>query len=224
MRALLEAGLTEEAVAELRPLERQARTLNDRLEVAALYSAAGNDYRAERSLLDAYSVRLAQVPEPGQEALWWLAWPRPYADRVEAAGSRGAEPDLVLAVMREESGYRPKVVSPVGARGLLQIMPETGSQLASQLGENPFDPDSLFEPETNIRFGAFYLAQLLEQFDGRTSAAVGSYNAGPHRVVVWLRERGDLEDDEWVEAIPFDQTRRYVRRVLRSLHAYRVLY
>jgi soluble lytic murein transglycosylase len=75
----------------------------------------------------------------------------------------------------------------------------------------------------NIRLGAAYLHELLTSFDGRASAAIGSYNAGPHRIERWLAD-GPAGDDEWVEAIPYEQTRTYVKRVLRSMHAYRVLY
>ena len=86
-----------------------------------------------------------------------------------------------------------------------------------------FEVDDLFVPNVNIQLGSAYLGELLLRFSGRESAAIGSYNAGPHRVVKWL-EGNALEDDEWVEAIPYDQTRGYVKRVLRSMHVYRVLY
>jgi soluble lytic murein transglycosylase len=142
----------------------------------------------------------------------------------EDAGSDApVDAELVYAVMREESGYRPKVVSLVGARGLLQIMPETGQRLASDLGI-PFEPDDLFDPEVNVRLGSYYLSELSRRFSGRDSAAIGSYNAGPEAVARWLDERGGLEDDEWVETIPYSQTRSYVKRVLRSQWAYRTLY
>jgi soluble lytic murein transglycosylase len=116
------------------------------------------------------------------------------------------------------------VVSAVGARGLVQIMPGTGARLAASLGAPAFDPDELFDPARNLALGAVYLTRLLGRFDGRTSAAVAAYNAGPTAVARWLREGGGLEDDEWVEAIAYDQTRAYAKRVLRSVHAYRVLY
>ena len=125
--------------------------------------------------------------------------------------------------MREESGYRPEVISVSGARGLLQIMPETGERLAAGQSLTGFTADDLFLPRINIRLGSSYLNQLMEKFDGRISAAVASYNAGPEAVSRWL-ETQPAEDDEWVEAIPYDQTRTYVKNVMRSLHVYRVLY
>ena len=112
----------------------------------------------------------------------------------------------------------------VGARGLLQIMPDTGERLARDLGLAPFAPDDLFDPRVNLRLGTHYLGELSAQFGGRLSAAVGSYNAGPNAVARWIAARGSLEDDEWVESIPYEQTRTYVKRVLRSLRAYEILY
>ena len=102
-------------------------------------------------------------------------------------------------------------------------MPETGQRLASDLGI-PFEPDDLFDPALNVRLGSYYLSELSQRFGGRDSAAIGSYNAGPNAVARWLDERGNLEDDEWVETIPYAQTRSYVKRVLRSQWAYRTLY
>jgi len=145
---------------------------------------------------------------------------------VAASGATGngerIEPGLVYALMREESGYRPSVVSVSGARGLLQIMPETGARLARDLALEGYDADQLFVPAVNIRMGSYYLQTLLARFSGRVSAAVASYNAGPEAVSRWTDAA--LEDDEWVEGIPYSQTRTYVMRVLRSLYAYRVLY
>ncbi|HKK51042.1 MAG TPA: lytic transglycosylase domain-containing protein, partial [Myxococcota bacterium] len=131
--------------------------------------------------------------------------------------------ELVYSIMREESGYRPEVVSPVGARGLLQIMRETGARLASRRGRESFDPDELFDPRTNIELGSFYLGELSQRFPDRLSASIASYNAGPHVVSDWVAA-DDRPDDEWVESIPYSQTRSYVKRVMRSLQAYRRLY
>jgi soluble lytic murein transglycosylase len=132
------------------------------------------------------------------------------------------EPGLIYALMREESGYSPTAVSITGARGLLQIMPETGERLARDLALANFTTDDLFAPDVNMQLGSHYLRELLERFGDQKSAAIASYNAGPGAVSRWLDS--SLEDDEWVESIPYEQTRAYVKRVLRSLHVYRVLY
>ena len=125
--------------------------------------------------------------------------------------------------MREESSYRADAISPVGARGLLQIMEETGQSLAARAGRAKISADDLFEPETNIDLGTQYLGELSRRFDGRLAPAIASYNAGPEAVGRWIREI-QRDEDEWVESIPYEQTRHYVKRVLRSVHAYGVLY
>jgi len=223
-RILLEAGLVEEARDELAALFRRARGVDDRLALAGLYADAGDYHRAQRLVVDAYGESLARGPAPDRVELWWHAWPAPWAEELREATRDGTPaPELVYSIMREESGYRPEVISVSGARGLLQLMPETASRVASATALGSFTPDDLFDPHTNIRLGSAYLGQLLERFEGRTPAAIGSYNAGPQAVARWLRERGTT-DDVWVEEIPYSQTRAYVKRVLRSLHAYRVLY
>ena len=227
VRVLLATGLPEEARAELDALAPLARGGGDALELATLYSEAGDPAAAQRLILARYEADLARGPAPGHEEAWWLAWPRAWEDDVQrwsAASRGGVEPALVYAVMREESGYRPQVVSTAGALGLLQIMPETGARLARDAGLGGFAAADLLRPEVNIRLGTLYLDELGRHFGGRASASVGSYNAGAEAVGRWLAERPGLPDDEWVESMPYEQTRKYVKRVLRSLHAYQVLY
>lgn len=225
-RILLEGGLLDEARGELRERAGAAKGLHDRIEVARLMADAGDFHRAQSLVLRQYPIELARGVVPGQEELWWLAWPAAFAPLIAELGPRPAVIDaaVVSAVMREESGYRPDVTSPAGARGLLQIMPETGRRLASQAGLAGFSPDDLYRPHVNIQLGALYLDQLTREFDGRLEAAIASYNAGPTAAARWTREQPGLEDDEWVEAVPYSQTRTYVKRVLRSVHAYRELY
>jgi soluble lytic murein transglycosylase len=224
-RILLEAGMLAEVRAELELLYPRVRGLADRLNLAQLYADSGDFYRPELLMVEGYSARLTRLPAPRDLEVWWHAWPTPFVDLFREVAESGirVEPGLVYAVMREESGYRPEVVSISGARGLLQIMPETGEDLALRESLSEFSPDDLFIPSINIRLGSAYLEQLMTRFDGRRSAAIASYNAGPKAVSGWLAG-GPLEDDEWVEAIPYDQTREYVKRVLRSLHVYRALY
>ncbi|MBW2313422.1 MAG: transglycosylase SLT domain-containing protein [Deltaproteobacteria bacterium] len=225
-RILLEAGLNADATRELSRAAERAGGVEDRVEVARLLADAGEYHRAQSLVVRHYRTDLARGVVAGQEDLWWLAWPEAYGELVLELSPEGPplRPEIVSAVMREESGYRPAVTSPAGARGLLQIMPETGHRLARQLGLRRFDPDDLYRPRVNIQLGAFYLQQLATQFDGRMEAAIASYNAGPNAATRWTEEHPGLADDEWVEAVPYSQTRAYVKRVLRSVHAYRVLY
>jgi soluble lytic murein transglycosylase len=224
---LLEADLAEGAHRELLPLADRARTLPDRVTVGRMLVSAGDYHRAQRLVVEAYSLPLAQGVRSGQEALFWLSWPPAYRELVEAAvpPESRIEPALVWAIMREESGFRPEVMSSAGAMGLLQLMPETASRMARASGHEGFEAESLFTPETNIALGSVYLDHLVGRFPGRLSAAIGSYNAGPLAVKRWLRgPQAQLDDDVWVEDIPYGQTRSYVKRVLRSLHVYRSFY
>lgn len=222
---LMEAGLHDEGARETARLTRKANGLEDRIQLARLLTSGGDFNRAQRVIVDAYTTDLARGPIQGSEELWWYAWPSAYSGLVDAAtaSEESVPPELVYSIMREESGYRPKVVSPVGARGLLQIMRETGAKLAGRSGRGAFDPDDLFDPRTNIELGSFYLTELSQRFPTKLSASIASYNAGPHVVKDWVD--GDFRpDDEWVESIPYSQTRSYVKRVMRSLQAYQRLY
>ena len=150
--------------------------------------------------------------------------PRAYEAIVnEVARERGLDPNLLLAVMRVESVYNPRIVSYAGAVGLLQIMPRTGRLIARAMGrEAEFGVDDLLDPRTNIDFAAWYLSSLIRRFEGRVPLAVAAYNGGPHNVRRWLDEHsGDMPIDAFCERIPFSQTHRYVRRVLSHWQAYR---
>ena len=225
IRILMEAGLVDEGAEETARLTRQARGLDDRVALARLLTSAGDYNRAQRVVVDPYTQALARGPIEGLEELWWYAWPSAYSGMVDAATASddSVDPALVYSIMREESGYRPKIVSPVGARGLLQIMRETGAQLANRSGRSAFGPDDLFDPQTNIELGSLYLTELSQIFPTKLSASIASYNAGPHVVTDWVSS-DTRPDDEWVESIPYSQTRSYVKRVMRSLQAYRLLY
>jgi soluble lytic murein transglycosylase len=106
----------------------------------------------------------------------------------------------------------------------MQLMPETAARVAEEIGLAGYREDRLVDPGTNIRLGTAYLDGLMSRFRGRASAAIGSYNAGPEPVLRWLAAGAGQADDEWVESIPYEETRNYVKRVLRSRHAYRELY
>ncbi len=223
-RILLEAGLDREAREELAQLFGQARGLDDRLALAELCADANDFSSAQRMVVDAYSEELARGPAPDDLDLWWHAWPTPYDAELSRATRSGQPPrELVYSIMREESGYRPDALSVSGARGLLQLMPETATRVARAVQLDEFDPNDLFRPAVNIELGSAYLGQLLARFDGNAAAAIGSYNAGPEAVARW-QPGGGAPEDVWIEQIPYDQTRGYVKRVLRSLHVYRVIY
>jgi soluble lytic murein transglycosylase len=150
--------------------------------------------------------------------------PRAHEDAVRCAAARnGLDPNLLLAVMRVESVYNPRIISYAGAIGLMQIMPRTGTFISTRVPtEEPFTVDRLLEPELNIDFAAWYLASLVERFDGRVPLAIAAYNGGPHNVRLWMQDHSTrMPMESFLETIPFDQTHRYVRRVLTHYEAYR---
>jgi len=140
--------------------------------------------------------------------------------------SAGLEPALVLTVVRQESAFYPRAISPSGALGLMQLMPATARQVARAM-RLPATVSQLTEDAGyNVTLGSAYLAGLIEAFDGSYLLALAAYNAGPRNVKRWIRRNGDPRDADvdaidWIELIPFDETRNYVQRSLESLNVYR---
>jgi tetratricopeptide (TPR) repeat protein len=159
----------------------------------------------------------ARQTENGAQHLKTLTHPTAHMVQVQSASkATGVDPLLVLGLMRQESLFRRTARSNKGATGLMQVMPYTGSKIAFDLEER-FIPDQLSEPGTNIRYGIWYLSKLLERFEGGWPLAVAAYNAGPMNVSSWYtRWEGEIELDDFVEQIPFTETRNYVKKV--SMH------
>lgn len=126
--------------------------------------------------------------------------------------------------MRAESTYKKDIHSPVGARGLMQLMPNTGKQVSRLLGETQFEVDSLLREEVNIKLGTRYLRRLANMLQQQWPLVAAGYNAGPHRVAKWLKGFGQLELDAFVEHIPYSETRNYVKKVMRNYSLYQKLY
>lgn len=145
-----------------------------------------------------------------------LRFPIAYSQEINNhALKQNLDPALVFGLIRQESVFDELAGSNVGARGLMQIMPATGRQIARQLQE-PWRSDmSLYEPETNIKYGTFYYKQLLDKFNGQAALAAAGYNAGPGRVIQWLPDK-PMAMDIWIETIPFNETRQYVAMVLSN--------
>jgi len=137
----------------------------------------------------------------------------------------GVERALAFALMRQESNFERDALSPAGARGLMQLMPGTARAMARALGE-PGLANRLSDPQANMRLGTAYLAKRLDEFEGAVPLALAAYNAGAHRVRQWLDQngdprRGDIDAIDWIELIPFAETRGYVMRVVESILVYR---
>ncbi|MBI5497613.1 MAG: transglycosylase SLT domain-containing protein [Deltaproteobacteria bacterium] len=151
--------------------------------------------------------------------------PRKFAPLIEShAQKQGVSPLLMYALTRIESRFRPDAVSRADAHGLMQLIPETATALAEDVGMPPPSRAQLHLPEVNVRLGTVYVKRLLRKFGGEPSYALAAYNAGAGAVERWQKERGTGQVDEFVEEIPFDETRLYVKKVLASYRIYERLY
>lgn len=220
VRHLAEHGHGDLTVPFLRRLTTLATTLEERFAVVDLAHQIGQPQEAIRA-----AKRLAQldrvVPAPGYPFL-------PQEFTATSTAKQQREAPLVLALIRQESAFDPRAVSPVGARGMMQILPRTAKRMARSLGK-PYSRARLIEdPRYNIELGTAYLDSMLARFDGAPALALAAYNAGPSRVNSWLHQLGDPRTEEislidWIESIPFGETRNYVQRVLEAETVYREL-
>jgi soluble lytic murein transglycosylase len=167
---------------------------------------------------------LDHYPAGRWRAAWELAFPRPFLPVVEASARREGLPEAwAYAIMREESAFDPRVVSPAKAFGLMQLIVPTAKKMGEPLGISP-DEESLKQPGVNVPLGCHYLAVLRRQFPDNPLLAVPGYNAGAGAPKKWLDERPQEDFDVWVERIPYEETRNYTKRVLGSMAAYELIY
>ena len=187
-------------------------------------ASASGDYRRAAAILKRRYPELGTpeegaVPPEARSAYYPLA----EADRIAgAARSAGVPASLLFGLIRQESVFTQNARSRSGALGLMQVMPSTG-RLLFHKEKGKGRPD-LNDPDANLRLGARYLRQLLDAFPGDTAAALAAYNAGPGRVRAWKRASGLLPEDEFLESLPFGETRSYVKRVLFYQGSYAALY
>lgn len=195
----------------------------DVAEWRAVFLLARDDYHVARFSWGA--TRLARTEGERLDALR-LQFPTAHGDALYRHGRElDVDPLLALGLMRQESVYRAWALSPAGAIGLMQVMPRTGARVAALMGDRTYSPEVLEEPSTNVRYGMFYLQRLLERFDGAFPLAVASYNGGPHNVSAWLRPWGaGIRMDDFVEQIPYPETRDYVKKVTGYYATYVALY
>lgn len=154
-----------------------------------------------------------------------VIYPFPFQELVrEAADVHGLDPYLVAAVIRRESAFNPSVSSSAGAIGLMQIMPQTGRGLARSAGLSTFHPEMLRQPDLNVRLGVGYLASLMDRFAGDIPLVLSAYNAGPSRASRWQQLPEARDAELFMERVPFDETREYVRHVKLNRALYRELY
>jgi soluble lytic murein transglycosylase len=214
-------GMDQDAARELAWLaDHYAGDREAIAELSVLLGEAGAHHQALRLARLHFRGGLERGGESVPRSLWSVAYPIAYLPTVRTYADASVDPYLVLAIIREESQYDVRALSRVGAVGLMQMMPGTAQALAKRQGLPVVMREELYNYETNIRFGVHYLRELLQQFSGNVVYAVAAYNAGPQAVTAWIAKSNGREPDEFVELIPYQETRQYVKRVLRSYREY----
>ncbi len=220
-------GWQHEAAEELLTLTpRLGQNRETALWLAGLLRSAGEYHRALSLVRTFYADVIERGGADVGTKFWELAYPGGYFPIIRALpDTQRMEPQLIAAIIREESAYNPRAVSSAGALGLMQVMPQTGEKIAGQLEpQQLFRRDRLYEPCYNIRLGSWYLRYLAEKFTNNLVYVIAAYNAGPEIVSKWVQLRGDKDQDEFIESIPYTETRNYVKKVLRSYGEYKRIY
>lgn len=189
---------------------------------AQIYASYGETFRAlralKRALPSAATASINSIPF----AYWRILYPEPYWDTIKSeAAKNNLDPYLVASLIRQESEFNPSAISYANAYGLMQLLPAVGKAMAREEGLSRFQTFQLLDPETNIRLGTRYLRQMLDRFGGVQEYALAAYNAGDSRVVDWQSAGPYSGIDEFVESIPFTQTREYVEAIVRNEETYR---
>jgi soluble lytic murein transglycosylase len=220
------AGLGDWAEGELRfgaKVDGQPQIMA--LELAELASERDAPDQGIRYIKHYAPGYLSMPLNAAPDRFWRLAFPLPYRKSLEEyCREQMLDPYLMAALIRQESEFNPKAVSSANARGLAQVMPATGRQLSKKLKIQRFRTAMLFTPDMNLKMGTFYLRQLSDELQGKWEAALASYNAGKSHVTTWMASANYREPAEFVESIPFNETRAYVQSVLRNAEVYRRLY
>ena len=226
-RVLARLSLLSPAVEEFEAAEAEGDNLDEVwMEISRLYREAEEYYRSNLLVRRKFALKpLTSRPTEREKVLYLLAYPPGNPSLINRyASSRNLDPALLCAVILEESRFHSQALSPAGARGLMQIMPLTGKKVAKELQLQQFSTDQLFQPNVNVRLGSWYFAKLLKEFGGKVHVALAAYNAGPHMARKWLADGRSAAEDEFVENIPYSETRNYVIRVITSAQVYRTLY
>jgi soluble lytic murein transglycosylase len=225
IRLLLAAGLLDDALAELQFAQRAwgPSTPVDAT-IAWVYNRKGDLRRGITLMRRAYPQHMTAWGQELPPEILEVIFPLTYWDQIrKQSAARNLDPYVVAALIAQESTFDPKIRSAANAWGLMQIVPATGRRLARSVGIRRFTTSMLTNADTNIRLGTLYFSRLVEQFGG-VHYALASYNAGENRIVRWRAERPGLDQDEFIDDIPFPETQNYVKRILGTAEDYRMLY
>jgi len=195
------------------------------LEIATLYLKS-RSYSNSINIIGKNLKKLkSELDETHTDYLYYLYYPYAYKEQVQKYSSYyNIDPLFTLAVIRQESNFRSDAVSYAGAQGLMQIMPSTGEGIARQIGMSDFDINMLIDPEVNVKMGTFYLRQQLDNFGQNKFYCLGAYNGGPGRMSGWVSSRGNMDIDEFIESISYEQSREYIKKVMGNYYFYQILY
>jgi soluble lytic murein transglycosylase len=218
-------GLVDFAVRELQAAATASGGNWGPSETAQLFTDTGHYDRAieimKRSVPSYFAVDIPTLPRPYWEALF----PRPYwTDLKRFSTANGLDPYLVASLIRQESEFNPAAVSRANAIGLMQLLARTGKLVARQENLKRYNASELYTPAVNLQLGTRYFRGMVDQFGGTFEYALAAYNAGSDRVVDWLGQGKYRDAPEFVESIPFTETREYVQAILRNASVYRQLY
>lgn len=218
-------GLFDFAIRELQKVTPKEGPDWTAGEIARLYQESGGYHRAlnymKRTVPTYFSLDYNALPRN----YWETLFPRPFwTDLKRYSVANHLDPYLVASLIRQESEFNPGAISRANALGLMQVLPSTGKKLAKEERMRRFRPELLLLPGTNIQLGTRYFKQLLDQFNGHPEYALAAYNAGSDRVEAWLSDGNFRDPEEFVESIPFTETREYVQAIMRNASVYKKLY
>ncbi|MBV9072324.1 MAG: transglycosylase SLT domain-containing protein [Acidobacteria bacterium] len=219
---LTNAALFDFAVREL---QSESDKLYAKAEIARVYLKADRPDRALQSLKHAVPGYFSEDITDMPQWAWDILFPKPFwNDLTRYAKANGLDPYLVASLIRQESEFNPQAVSYANAWGLMQLLPPVGKKLAREVHLRHFNQDQLTNPAINLQLGTRYFKHMVDSFGGQVEYALAAYNAGSDRVKAWQSQGPYRDIHEFVESIPFTQTREYVQAIMRNATVYRLLY
>ena len=220
-------GFNNNATLEINWIERSIdQSHSNVMWVSMMYNRVRDYAKAVKTLSRLFNKKSKQEEKELSLEFWENYYPSAYSDSINNwSREYQVDPFLVKSIIRQESLYDAKALSPAGARGLMQVMPKTGQKLWKQLMKEPeYDSQVLYDPDINIQLGVKYINQLRKKYGEYDPYILICYNAGPHVLEKWLRRFKDIKDnDVFIESIPYPETRKYIKRVMRNYGIYKLL-
>jgi tetratricopeptide (TPR) repeat protein len=219
---LISIGFLEMGMKELSLISQKKGNQEFSYYLAQLFKKAGG---YQRAISLSWGISSKNHHDSISPSLVEMLFPKPYIEKaIQESSQYQLSPYLVLGLMRQESAFNKRVVSSARAIGLMQLLPTTATRVARSMGTKLPDQNDLKKPEVNIQLGVKYLSGLLNDFEDNIIFALASYNAGPGKVKQWMAIRSHLKPLEFMESIPYKETRNYVKKVLRNYVIYKTLY